>query len=75
MSRYLQSSYTFGPFRLDPASGVLFRGDQAVPLSVKAVETLRVLVENGGRTVRREDLMAQVWPETFVEEANLTVTI
>jgi Tol biopolymer transport system component/DNA-binding winged helix-turn-helix (wHTH) protein len=75
MSRYLQSSYTFGPFRLDSASGVLFRGDQAVPLSVKAAETLRVLVENGGRTVRREDLMAQVWPETFVEEANLTVTI
>jgi DNA-binding winged helix-turn-helix (wHTH) protein len=46
-----------------------------VPLAPKAVETLLVLVENSGRLVEKDNLMKQVWPDTFVEEGNLTANI
>lgn len=75
MSGVTRTCYTFGPFRLDASGGVLFKEDQPVGLPPKAVEMLRVLVSNSGRTVRRDELMAAVWPDTFVEEANLTVTV
>src|SRR5437773_1881048 len=68
-------SYGFGAFRLDAANGTLYRDGRPLRLPVKAIETLRMLVENRSRTVRREELMAEVWAEAFVEEANLTVAI
>src|SRR5216684_6149195 len=70
-----QTCYSFGPFRLDAASGLLFRDNELLALPPKAIETLRILLDNAGRTVHRGELMAKVWPDTFVEEANLTVTI
>lgn len=66
------SATRFGPFRLDAAARVLWRGVDVVPLTPKAVELLQVLVESSGRVVAKEDLMARVWPDTFVEEANLS---
>jgi DNA-binding winged helix-turn-helix (wHTH) protein/Tol biopolymer transport system component len=68
-------SYLFGPFRLDASEGVLYQDEQPVPLSAKAFETLRLLVENHGHVVARDALMNQVWPNAFVEEHNLTVTV
>lgn len=68
-------SYEFGPFRLDPAERTLFGQDQAVPLSPKAFDLLFALLRRAGRIVDKEDLMREVWPETFVEENNLTVNI
>jgi len=60
---------------MDPRDGVLYRGAERVPLTVKVFETLRALVENHGRVVTKDELMQRVWPDTFVEEGNLTVNI
>ena len=67
--------YEFGEFRLDTGKHRLLRGDQAVALTPKAIETLRVLIENRGALVERDALMAAVWPDVVVEDGNLTVTI
>ena len=67
--------YEFGPFRLDPARRLLFRQDQVIPLTPKVLHTLLVLVENSGRVVSKDELMKAVWPDTFVEEGNLTQNI
>jgi DNA-binding winged helix-turn-helix (wHTH) protein/TolB-like protein len=65
-------SYSFGPFRLDPAERQLLRGGEPVPLTGKAFEVLHLLVRNRGRTVTKEEFMAEVWAGTIVEENNLT---
>jgi DNA-binding winged helix-turn-helix (wHTH) protein/TolB-like protein/Flp pilus assembly protein TadD len=67
--------YSFGPFELDPMQRLLLRRGKPVPLAPKAVETLLLLVENSGRLVDKEELMKRVWPDTFVEEGNLTTNI
>ena len=67
--------YSFGPFRLDPSQRLLERRGKPVPLAPKVVDTLLVLVENRGRLTDKEDLMKRVWPNTFVEEGNLTTNI
>jgi DNA-binding winged helix-turn-helix (wHTH) protein/TolB-like protein/tetratricopeptide (TPR) repeat protein len=67
--------YEFGDFRLDPVRHRLFRGGELVPLSPKAIEALTVLVQNPGRLLERETLMETLWPETIVEDANLTVAV
>lgn len=67
--------YEFGPFRLDPARRLLSRQGEAIPLTSKVLDTLLVLVENRGRVVAKEELMKAVWPDTFVEEGNLTQNI
>jgi TolB-like protein/DNA-binding winged helix-turn-helix (wHTH) protein/Tfp pilus assembly protein PilF len=70
-----QPMYEFGPFRLDSKSCVLMRAGAVVPLNPKAFDTLRVLVENHGSPVGKNELMKLVWPDTFVEETNLTQQI
>ena len=64
--------YEFGPFRLDPTEGLLLRNGTPVPLMPKTFEVLRVLVENRGRLLQKDELMKLVWPESFVEEGNLS---
>lgn len=64
--------YEFGPFSLDRDERVLLRDGQPVPLRPKDFDMLLVLVENHGRVVEKDELMKRVWPETFVEEANLS---
>lgn len=69
-------SYEFAGFLLDPAEQLLVRENgEPVPLTPKAFLTLLVLLQNSGRTVGKEELLREVWPGTFVEEGNLTVTI
>lgn len=67
--------YEFGPFRLDLARRVLLRSGEIVPLAPRLFETLEVLVENRGRLIDKDELMAKLWPDTIVEEANLTVNV
>jgi TolB-like protein/DNA-binding winged helix-turn-helix (wHTH) protein/Tfp pilus assembly protein PilF len=67
--------YEFGEFRLEAADRVLFHKGKPVTLTPKALETLLVLVQNGGRLVNKEDLIKAVWADTFVEEANLARNI
>src|SRR5687767_6600003 len=69
------SSYRFGEFNLDAAENVLRRGNEILPLTPKMLELLRVLLENQGRLLTKEDLMKEVWADSFVEESNLAVTI
>ena len=66
---------SFGPFRLLPAQFLLLEGDKPVPLGSRALEILIVLVERPAELVSKQELMARVWPNIFVEPANLTVHI
>jgi len=63
--------YVFGPFRLEVKEHRLMHEGRAIPLTGKAFETLRVLVDKHGTLVSKRDLMNAVWPEASVEENNL----
>lgn len=67
--------YYFGEFQLDPAEFVLRRKGQIVHLTRKAIQLLLLLVQNPGQLMSRRELMEALWPDTTVEESNLTVTI
>jgi TolB-like protein/DNA-binding winged helix-turn-helix (wHTH) protein/Tfp pilus assembly protein PilF len=69
------AAYRFGPYRLDEREQLLYRERQPVPLPPKAVQTLLVLLRRAGQLVPKEDLMREVWPDTFVEEGGLTRNI
>src|SRR5688500_2586476 len=64
--------FEFGPFRLDSCERLLFRAGNSVPLTPKAFELLLILVDSQGHLMPKDDLMKRVWPESFVEETNLT---
>jgi DNA-binding winged helix-turn-helix (wHTH) protein len=64
---------SFGPFCLLPTQLLLQEGDTLVPLGSRALEILIALLERRGELVSKQDLMARVWPNVFVEPANLTV--
>jgi DNA-binding winged helix-turn-helix (wHTH) protein/TolB-like protein/Tfp pilus assembly protein PilF len=68
-------SYKFGNFQLDPTEHLLLRDGQAVPLTPKTFDLLVFLVSHPGRLVTKDQILAAVWPESFVEEANLTVSV
>ena len=67
--------YSFGPFRLIPAEHLLLRADSTVPLAPKTFDLLVILVSRPGQLLTREELMQTIWPDSFVEEINLTVNI
>jgi DNA-binding winged helix-turn-helix (wHTH) protein/tetratricopeptide (TPR) repeat protein len=67
--------YEFGPFRVDVAREMLLRDDNAIPLPPKAFQVLLVLLRNNQELVTKDDLMKEVWPDTFVEETNLSRNI
>src|SRR6266545_3660737 len=75
MSQQTKQLYEFGAFTLDVEESRLLRGGQPVPLKPKVLETLFVLVESGGRVIDKEVLMKRLWPDSFVEDANLAVNI
>jgi DNA-binding winged helix-turn-helix (wHTH) protein/tetratricopeptide (TPR) repeat protein/TolB-like protein len=62
----------FDRFRLDASALVLWCGDGIVDLPPKAIEVLSLLIERSGEVVSKNDLIEHVWPESFVEEGNLT---
>ena len=64
--------YEFGIFRIDANRRLLLKGDEVVPLTPKAFETLLLLVENSGQLVTKDELMSRLWPDTVVEEGSLT---
>src|ERR1051326_1581193 len=67
--------YGFGSFRLDPHKRLLLSGNEPVSLTPKVIETLIVLVENRDRVVSKDELMKALWPDSFVEESNLSKNI
>lgn len=72
MSLQEKRLYEFGPYRLTPQEHVLTRDGEIVPLAPKAIDLLVALVENSGHVLSKDELMKQVWPDTIVEEANLS---
>ena len=67
--------YEFGEFMLDVSERRLLKGGRPLPLAPKAYDLLVTLVRNGGRLVRKDELLSAVWPDTFVEEGILAVHI
>src|SRR5712691_8115284 len=67
--------YEFGAYRLEAAARRLLRDGALVPLTPKAFDVLLALVERRDRVVDKAELMKLVWPDSFVEEANLSQTI
>ena len=75
MGEHLQHFYEFGRFRIRTADRVLLRDHEIVPLTPKVFDILMVLVEGSGQVISKEGLMKKVWPDSFVEEGNLTQNI
>ncbi len=67
--------YRFGEFELDTGESVLRQKGEIVPLAPKALQALALLVRSGGKVVSRSAMVESLWPDAFVEESNLTVTI
>jgi Tol biopolymer transport system component/DNA-binding winged helix-turn-helix (wHTH) protein len=75
MSKQNKRIFEFGPFSIYTLNRQLVRDGEVVPLKAKAVDTLLLLIENSGDVVEKDDLMLALWPDSFVEEANLTQNI
>lgn len=69
------SLYEFGPFQLDAARLLLLDRGAPIPIGPKVVETLLVLIEHPGEVFPKGDLLARIWPEGYVDEANLAQNI
>ena len=67
-----QRFFEFDNFLLDSQQRLLFRDGQPVELTPKVFDVLFELVQSGGRVVEKRELMEKIWPDSFVEEANLT---
>ena len=65
----------FGAFQLFPKQRLLLQGDKEVRLGSRALDLLIALVERPGEVIGKNELMARVWPDTFVEESNLRLQI
>jgi DNA-binding winged helix-turn-helix (wHTH) protein len=68
-------SYEFGPIAIDPARHRVTRAGHTLALPPKAYELLLILVKSDGRALSRQELISTLWPDTFVEEANLTFQV
>ena len=75
MSDNLARVFEFGPFILDTGQHVLRRGQEPIPLTPKTFDMLALLVMSRGRMLTKEELMRMLWPDSFVEESNLTQQI
>jgi DNA-binding winged helix-turn-helix (wHTH) protein len=65
------AKYIFDPYLLDVDERRLLRGNEEIRLRGKLFDTLRVLVENAGKLVRKDAFMESVWPDSIVENNNL----
>ena len=67
--------YEFDRFRIDTKRRLLTRDGEPIVIKAKALDTLVLLVQHAGRLLEKEELMNLLWPDTAVEEANLTQNI
>jgi DNA-binding winged helix-turn-helix (wHTH) protein/tetratricopeptide (TPR) repeat protein len=65
----------FGPFQLDVRRRQFLKGDHRIHITAKTFDLLLYLAHNNGRVVDKDELMSAVWPDSPVEESNLTVTM
>jgi DNA-binding winged helix-turn-helix (wHTH) protein len=69
------SALSFGPFHVLPNQRLLLEGDRPLRLGSQALDILVALVERAGELVSKGELMARVWPDTFVDESNIKVQV
>jgi len=67
--------YEFGAFCLDPKERMLARHGEPIPLAPKAFETRLTLVQHSGHVLTKDQLIKTLWPDSFVEENNLSQQI
>jgi Tol biopolymer transport system component/DNA-binding winged helix-turn-helix (wHTH) protein len=75
MRKEVRHLYEFGPYCLDAAERLLTCEGRVVSLAPKVLDTLLVLVENSGRVMEKEELLKTLWPDSYVEESNLTTYV
>lgn len=75
MNDHETTTFLFAPFRMDPARRLLTRDDQPIALKPKEFDTLLVLVKEDGRVVDKDDLMARVWPDSYVTDGSLAKNV
>ena len=75
MGEQTQHFYEFGRFRVSAGDRLLLRDQEVVQLTPKVFDILLVLVESSGQVISKDGLMKKVWPDSFVEEGNLTQNI
>ena len=75
LSNGTSTVYEFDEFRVEPHRQALLRGDEPVPLTPKVFEMLTAFLERPGELLPKEELMERLWPDTFVEEANLAQNV
>lgn len=75
MNASQEQAFAFGDFLLVPKERLLLRNGEPVPLTGKAFDLLVVLIRNSGHLVTKDELLQEVWPDTFVQETNLTVNV
>ena len=67
--------YSFGEFRVDVEEEILWRGGEKLRINRRTFQVLRLLIENAGKVVSKQDFAEDVWAGTFVEDNSLTVTM
>src|SRR5215469_9462282 len=75
MCSQVKDLYEFGPFRIDSRERLLSCHGKPIAVTPKAFDTLLVLVQNSGHLLLKEELMKAIWPDSFVEEVNLSQCI
>lgn len=70
-----QGFYEFAPFRLDIKKRRLLCGEATIALTPKEYDLLFFLIENANRVVEKDELLDNIWKDTFVEEGTLTRNI
>jgi len=67
--------YEFGPFQIDKLNHALLRDGNTIPLKPKVFDTLLLLVENRERILDKDEMLRRLWPDTVVEESNLSQNV
>lgn len=75
MSNEFNNLYEFGKFRFNAKTNTLWRDDELISLSPKALELLKLLIEKQGEVVSKQEIFEKVWADTFVEDGVLTQNI
>lgn len=69
------STYEFDEFRLDVKERLFFKNDKLIHMTPKAFDILAFLIERNGCLVEKNELIGQLWPDSIVEESNLSQNI
>ena len=75
MALKIRELYRFEEYLLDPAERQVRRREEPVPVSPRAFDTLLYMLRNPGRLLSKDELLKELWPDTFVEEVNLAVHV